>query len=329
VIPDSFNFWYPQRQPNDHREMPYFKRTIIGKVQDAHVANITGTYQDFDVNIDVVPNQKYQYLLTEAHAREYTSIMSAEWTLSLHSHGQPDCNDAQSVAEFTFVELEVQPNVDPHAPTAQKLVDAIKASPTREIGAYGPWIYDRGHCCHSEIHPSEQIWWRDDLSPTQRRYSFNLFCDASKRFWWRDQMDDGVKLKPWGAPPIRGIFAIAFEAQVGKPAVAFDLAGIEDYNVTRIPNANQVYRLMYQNNPIVTFTPHNDFFKVSFENVGTAGPNVVRGFLVIETSVGTLTQKQAIPPGQDVNTVDQSRERAAFEKVQGHYMFTVTETRPG
>src|SRR5262249_60572407 len=126
------------------------------------------------------------------------------------------------------------------------------------IGVYGPWIYDKGHCCHSEIHPAEQVWFRDDVPNGGKKYSLNVICDGSKRFWWRDQMDDGTKLKPWGAPPIKGLFAIAFETELGKPPVTFEVSDLDSFNVAHVPNSNQTYSLVFQNSPIVTFTPHND-----------------------------------------------------------------------
>ncbi|MEA2663141.1 MAG: phospholipase [Candidatus Eremiobacteraeota bacterium] len=343
AIPDSFNFWYPQRQPRDHRSIVYFKRTLAGKLKEVRIADITGTYQDFDLNIDITPNAPYQYLIADGHPREYTTIMHAEWTLSAHTHGQPSCDDDASKAEFTFVEAEVQPSADIHGATAQKLNDLILARGGQDICVYGPWIYDKGHCCHAEIHPAEQIWWRDDAGGTQKKYTFSLICDASKRFWWRDQMDDGTKLKPWGAPPIRGIFAIAFEAQLGHPALRFEVSNIDEHNVAAVPNAGQTYDLVYENNVLVSFVPHNDAFKVSYEHVGLAGTDRVRGFLVLETTVGTLRQTATvvtvanpvgppttvtIPQGADVNAVDQRYERLAFEKVEGHYIFSVLQTTP-
>jgi hypothetical protein len=141
-------------------------------------------------------------------------------------------------------------------------------------------------------------------------------------------MDDGTKLKPWGAPPIKGLFAIAFESQLGKPAVKFEVSDIDALNVSAIPNSDQVYNLVYRDQVLATFIPHIDAFKVTYEMVGAVDANKVRGFLVIETSVGKLTQKTTIPPGTDVNTIDQQLERQAFEKVEGHYMFTVLQTDP-
>jgi hypothetical protein len=339
-IPDNLNFWYPQKQPGDLGTIVYFKRTLVGKIERAHVAEISGTFQDHDVNIDITPNEKYRHLIDDAHPREYTDLMSLQWNLSGHTSGQPDCDDNESIAEFNFIEAEIQPNGDIHQVTGQRLVDLILARSHDDIGVYGPWIFDKGHCCHPEIHPAEQIWWIEDIG-TEKQYACCVFCDASKRFWWRDQMDDGTKLKPWGAPPIKGLFAIAFEAKLGRPAVKFEVFTLENHNVSTIPGSDQVYNLIYQNNKLVTFIPHCEAFKVSYERVHFVDEYTVRGFLVIETSVGKLTQKitslpslwfqQEInfPQGVDVNQIDQRFERLVFDKAEGRFMFFVRETIPG
>jgi hypothetical protein len=336
LIPGSLNFWYPQtlpRDPHDHRAA-HFKATLAGTVEDVHIAHIDGIYEDHDVNISIRPSEKYQHLLTNAHPREYTDIMSAQWNLSFHQSGQPDCDDSASVEEFNFIEAEIQVSGDVHSGTAQELNDIILARGRQEICVYGPWIYDRGHCCHAEIHPAEQIWWRTDIRPNLKRYSLNVFCDASQRFWWRDQMDDGTKLKPWGAPPIRGLFAIAFEAElgvvVGKPPIRFEVESEDDrFNVAPMGQGIQAYNLIYRGHTLVSFIPTNNLFKVSYEGVGLSDGNKVRGFLVLETSVGKLTQKvvdSEFPLGTDVNKIDQSVERRVFEKAEGHYMFSVLQT---
>jgi hypothetical protein len=46
--------------------------------------------------------------------------------------------------------------------------------------------------------------------------------------------------------------------------------------------------------------------------------------------VGMTTQTTTdYPPGLDVNKVDEDLERSGFKKEEGHYMFTVTEVKPG
>jgi hypothetical protein len=331
VIPDFINFWYPQlpRDPRDHRRP--VKRTLIGTVDDVHIAEISGTYVDHDLNISIAPDDLHKYLITEGYPRTYTDIMSAEWRVSFHTHGQPDCNDPKSVKEFDFVEAEILPSSDFNSGISEDLRDRIAATPNRTIGVYGPWIYDKGHCCHAEIHPAEQIWWREG-SGTPTTYQFNIICDASKRFWWRDQMDDGTKLKPWGAPPIKGLFAIAFEVDPPSPGrdfgpLDFEASDISSHNLTLPSGAKPVYELVYQNLTLITFVPNNDAFSVSFEEVGTADGKI-RGFLVMEATVGKLTQtvvNDKFPPGTDVNAINQDDERKVFEKEEGHYRFTVTQ----
>jgi hypothetical protein len=110
LIPDFINFWYPQISPRDHRGR-YFKQTLIGILDDAHVADAPTTYIDHDVNIDIVPHPKYKWLITEGHPRTYTDIMSAQWNTP-HEGGQPSCDDPESIHEFDVVEVEILPNSD-------------------------------------------------------------------------------------------------------------------------------------------------------------------------------------------------------------------------
>jgi hypothetical protein len=333
VIPDNINFWYPQKGPRDHRA-GYFKRTLIGTVDDVHLANIGGTYEDHDLNILIAPDDLHKSLVTEAHPREYTDIMSAEWNLTFHQLGKPNCDDDESVREVDFVEAEILASSDSNSGVSEGLRDRIAAAGSRKIGVYGSWIYDKGHCCHSEIHPAEQIWWRED-SDSQTIYHFNVICDASKRFWWRDQMDDGTKLKPWGAPPVKGLFAIAFEVVLPSPtngvlssSVTFEVSDISSQNVATTSGDKPIYELVYQGTTLVTFMPNNGAFSVAFEQVGTAENGNIRGFLVMETSVGKLTQTVVdadFPVGTDVNSIDQGDERRVFSKEEGHYMYTVSQ----
>jgi hypothetical protein len=182
-------------------------------------------------------------------------------------------------------------------------------------------------------------------------YHLNVFADSSKRFWWRSQTDDGTTVHPWGAPPITGLFAIAFEVPIDTLRAGtgggkrFEVANVDQWNVATVPDSNKVYDLLYEGKTLVSFVPHNDAFKVSYENVGLkpGTSNIVRGFLVIETTVGTVKQTATkitvkfgdqqvsvnIPEGIDPDKIDQKYEQAVFQKEAGHYVFTVTRTDVG
>jgi hypothetical protein len=356
AIPDLFNFWYPQRQKNDNRSVIFFKRTLAGRVKESKQWDFQGTFADYDVEIDIVPNPKYMYLVNDAHPREYTSLMAAQWKLSgaiplVEQSGLPDCDAPETIEEFSQLEAEI---AEDHWPKGNntfgraRIADLCLQRTGKDMCVYGTWIYDRGHCCHPEIHPAEQLWWMEPQA-NGKKYNLNVVCDASGRFWWRKQMDDGSKLKPWGAPPVKGLFAIAFEytipqveSALGYSTRQFEADYIQHYNLIEYPDANQTYTLVYQNRNIVTFIPHNAAFKVSFEQVGTVpeAPNKIRGFLVIETSVGLATQIAtsiailngttpqviSLPANSSPEQAPEKYEDRFFKKEEGHYYFTITET---
>jgi hypothetical protein len=151
-------------------------------------------------------------------------------------------------------------------------------------------------------------------------------------------MDDGTKLKPWGAPPIVGVFAIAFEVPPPDPVdptptspLVFTAADVSRHNLSTKTNGRPVSELTYQGDTLVRFVPNSDSFVASFEQVGRGENGSIRGFLVLETSVGTVTQtvvNSQIPAGVDVNAVPEIVEATAFRKEEGRYMFTLALTRP-
>lgn len=319
----NINFWFPQKRSSENG---HFKQTLSGRLTEIHEAN-EDILPDHDVNIIVVPSSKYNYLIDEAKGPELTKITS----IGLRVSGE--------VVECPQKFFQLEAEIDARESAKGKLLALNRGRINQNICIYGSWIFDAGHCDQPEIHPAEQIWWSSLDIGNNRTYNCNVFCDASKRYWWRHQMDNGTKIKPWGAPPITSVFALAFEITPGRPAKTFEVTNIDDYNVAVFPNSNKSYNLVYQNNTIVSFKPHNDAFKVSYENVGITPANKIRGFLVIETTVGTVTQVKtsiavqatpnaplvtiSIPMGADPNKIDQTYEELFFKKEEGHYMFTV------
>lgn len=327
----TINFWFPQKRRNE--TSPY-KQTLSGRITEVRVAS-EKILIDRDVNIDIIPSLNYDYLIKEGHRPELTKLTSAGQRYKNETIGCP--------ANFVTVEAEI----DMQQTAKDRLVAMLTPRTGQNICVYGPWIYDAGHCDHPEIHPAEQIWWSTGSADpgNDKEYYCNVYCDASKRFWWRDQMDDGTKIKPWGAPPIEGTFAIAFEATPGRPAKTFEVSDIDANNVENPRIRNKSYNLVYKGQTIVSFIPNSNAFRVSYEKVGLYGDKI-RGFLVITTKVGSVrqiatevviqpqdpskpynTKKTApVPLGTDVNKIRQSWERKVFEKKEGHYMFKVTRS---
>ena len=343
-IPDFLNFWYLQKQKNDHRSVVYFKRTLTGTINRVHQVNISGTFEDYDVNIDITPDPAFQYLLTDAVTPDHTGLMKSQYYGSLGYSGESGCPGS-----FTALEAEIADKFRPGDGYTSKLIELNENRVGKKIGVYGPWIWDEGHCRHPEIHPAEQLWWSEPEG-NGRKINLNVICDASRRFWWRSQMDDGTKKNPWAEPPIRGLFAIAFEyelpglntsARAGYTNKQFVVQNIQHYNVIEYPGADQVYNLVYEGKNLVSFIPHNNAFKVSFEHVGISpdNRNRIRGFLVIETSVGQTTQiateatypnsnpplRFPVPAGATPASVPSILERSVFKKEEGLYYFQLTE----
>lgn len=285
------NFWYPQKPKRDHTTPSYYKRTLSGTIHKSEISDRTGfdkIIEDSDLNLEIKPAEGYEYLIAEGHPREYTELMKDHWKFTLHQSGQASCDDSKSKADFTFVHAEI--DSDPEVKQQLNLV--FSSSIGKQVCVYGPWIYDKGHCCHSEIHPAEQIWW-NHLPRDRGVYFCNLICDSSRRFWWRHQMDDGTKLKPWAAPPITGTFAIAFETAINSPAKQFVIRTQQAKNHVTIAESFERQHLVYKNNTLISVVQDTrNLVKVSFEDVGLVGSNNVRGFIVIEATVGKCIQNE-------------------------------------
>jgi hypothetical protein len=373
AIPDWINFWYPNppsMPANDHRGRT--KRTLVGNILDKvtknwtgtvleqgpngtmvpriisgeyelssapHVSDIQGTYEDFDLNVDVLPYADYAYLIKDSHPPERSTI---KYLKDLVDSDHDPCTDP-------FIKVEAE--IDSSATAKQKLATALSARVGKQVAFYGPWIYDVGHCDHPEIHPAEEIWWTDtaftDYAGTVKNYTLNVIADASKRFWWRSQMDGDNKMHPWGAPPITGLFAVAFEVSLNQTSIMqsgkqYRVQDVDFYNVKILTDNSRSFDLKYNGSTLVSFVPGSPAFAVSYEGVGLkpGTPNIIRGFLVIETTVGSVRQKSTrgvvlngtsaqyidVPQGADPDTVDQRIESQIFEKTAGHYLFRLIET---
>jgi hypothetical protein len=303
------------------------------------ISDIHGTYEDFDLNVDVLPYADYQYLIKNSHKPERSTI---KYMKDLVDSDHDPCTDP-------FIKVEAE--IDSSDTAKQKLLTELGARVGKEIAMYGPWIYDVGHCDHPEIHPAEQIWWTDTAETgyagTVKRYNLNVIADSSKRFWWRHQMDGSNKMHPWGAPPITGVFAVAFEVPLNplttlQSGKQFKVQDVDFYNVKILTDNSSSFDLKYNGSTLVSFVPGSPVFTVSYERVGLkpGSPNIVHGLLVIETTVGSVRQKSTtatlhigqtavninVPEGADPDKVDELIESQIFEKTAGHYLFRLIET---
>ena len=116
------------------------------------------------------------------------------------------------------------------------------------------------------------------------------------------------------------------------PPLAFEVSLVSGHNVAALSSGSPTSRLEYQGPTLIRFVPDSDAFTVTFEQVGTADNGRIRGFLVLETSVGRLSQKRVdrkFPAGTDVNAIHEGDERKVFGKEEGHHMFTLSRRVEG
>ena len=101
------------------------------------------------------------------------------------------------------------------------------------ICTYGPYvsddIEDDSHACRPEIHPAQQIWFKDRLITDHKAYWLFFFQDQSDRFWDTEDVyyvyddswlskekkievpaDSQKVFRPWAKSPVYGQYQILF-----------------------------------------------------------------------------------------------------------------------
>ena len=105
---------------------------------------------------------------------------------------------------------------------------------------------------------------------TAQMYRLNVFADSSKRFWWRSRRWPTARsCTRGGAPPITGLFAIAFEITNRHDPCRYrceengsrsSTVGFE--NVVRVPDSDKACDLVLRKASAalscMSFVPHND-----------------------------------------------------------------------
>ena len=107
------------------------------------------------------------------------------------------------------------------------------------ICTYGPYVSDDidddSHACRPEIHPAQQIWFRDRKIKDHKAYWLFFFQDQSDRFWDTDDVmivgcdeewytwdecsipaDSQNVFRPWAKSPVFGQYQILFHIKPQK-----------------------------------------------------------------------------------------------------------------
>jgi len=256
--------WYPIREE---------KQTLCGKINTFGVSNYG---DESDWNINILPNESFGDLVSDAVAKFtindawYTTtngkvLIEAEITPDEHRYGNPWFNNAEHKTYLI----------------------------NHEICVYGPFVAEYAHGLRPEIHPCEQIWWKEN----ENSYKVLLVNDDSNRF--NDEGDfytTKSNSKVWA--PENGLEAelsIPFEIKPTEGSLYFSIQALDDYNICTTKsfqdagsgNKSIVNCFGY---PVVTVEEASGldpFVGITFKSICyNKIKKTVQGLIIIKTAVG-------------------------------------------
>lgn len=255
-----------------------YKQTLCGTIHDVHHTLSSKAesifFTDNDLSLFIAPDKDFDYMLREVPTVEHSI----------------ECEiDMKNIAQMDYLK---------NGHTAHKADD--------NVCVYGVWTNDVMHQTflmtvevgmniekkgHVEIHPREQTWWQKQYGDTTRYYC-HLASDASKRFFIPNRLDPykGTNLGNWTTAPLKGTFAIAFQKNTNEPTPQYRIHLTDSLNAQATnQQAYTQYELIAQQQTIAHIAiPENisPLFFASFQKVGLDTQGNIKGFLVIETTVG-------------------------------------------
>ena len=171
----------------------------------------------------------------------------------------------------------------------------------KTICAYGPFVMELTHGNHPEIHPSEQIWWKENDNIT----NILLVGDGSNRF---DGINDFIETfaipsyKPWTPTTnLEAELKIPFSLNPSKEAVYYNITAIDDHNFYNGANYSDAssgtsHKIEYAGKTVLTVEEPIDYdskIGITFSNVCyNSAKGILQGFIVINTATGNGNGKE-------------------------------------
>ena len=290
-INQNRNTWYP---------INGYKNTFCGTVDkysvfDGKPAPISDN--DDDMNIDLVPlaNSSFDRMLKNM------------WGIAGRKQAQHVRQEKLKREIINSTSFDhVQAEIDVHDDTFKSHIYPGKGSAPKKgdyICTYGPYVMDKDHGYKPEIHPAEQIWWKQ----TDRRgttYYLYAMCDVSDRFDDRFNFDtDDGKLSfrmPWAAQPLSETFAIFFELERGQRI---------DYNISKVAAINffpftiqskNRHSLVSLRDTLVSVNELDGLdVNIKFEKVSrNTKTGKIQGFILLQMQLGVV-HENIRPPNDD------------------------------
>lgn len=269
------NNWYPIRTR---------KQMFSGTIVDFGVANYG---DESDWNIHLLPANGFTDFIADA-----LYYKKDNW----YAFGPLEDKDEWKLApngQYT-VEAEITPASAMFNNPWFNNNDSKTYLVNKRIGVYGPFVAEESHGMKPEIHPCEQIWWKE----TDKRTMILLVGDASNRF---DEMSDFEKYsdveegyKPWAQD--RGQeseMSIPFEIDPARGSLYYSIQALVAHNFYSSANyedatSGRKHTITYRGQSVLTIEESSEidtYVGITFRNVCFSAGKL-RGYIVLRTAIG-------------------------------------------
>jgi hypothetical protein len=268
---------------------------------------LTGTFHDFgisnwgdesDWNIHLLPAPNFEGFIADALPyqnggwpadEEGHFLIEAEITPDEHRYGNPWFNNNNSSSTLLH----------------------------RLVSVYGPFVREEAHGNHPEIHPSEQIWWKeadgsymillvnDDSNRFKRRADSIIIVNGQPTMRRGDYTARRVTTfdyQPWTAEKKQeSELQVAFELNPATDGYYVSIQALDQFNFfsqAAFPDVREgsKYSLTYNGNLVLTVEESSQidpFVGVSFKNVCfNRAKGILQGYIVFNTAVGNGDGKE-------------------------------------
>ena len=212
--------------PDDRTYSPYgdTKRILCGRMDSYAFYDGFWSGDEADWNLYMIPSAAFSTLLTDPIARGAREIHDCAGTNN-------NCMEAEITPDESFY-------VNPWFPKS-----GSSSMVGRNLCVYGPWVADHNHGKRPEIHPSEVVWWRDNLS-TSELYTVLMVQEDSNRFdrftrgewYYKTGPYPHPAWQPWTQVPRRLEIRFPFEVAPASPAFRYGIRPFVRRHVTTASN---------------------------------------------------------------------------------------------
>lgn len=284
--------WYPIRTE---------KQTLTGTF---HSFSISNYGDESDWNIDLLPAAGFEDFLADAIPYQRDNwYADADWPKDEQGH--------------LLIECEITPDEHRYGNPWFTNNNSQTTLLHRTITAYGPFVREEAHGNHPEIHPCEQLWWKEGNDA----YMVLLVTDDSNRFKLR--ADTVVTIggqttvipgdytarrvttfayQPWTSEKKQeSEIQVAFELNPNADGYYVSIQAVDNLNFfagSAYPDVREgsKYSVTYKGNAVLTVEESSQidpFVGVSFKNVCfNRAKGTLQGYIVFNTAIGNGDGKE-------------------------------------